>query len=393
MEEYENVKFGDICDFVRGPFGGSLKKNSFVNDGFAVYEQQHAIYNQFNDIRYYVDEKKFQEMKRFELQPKDIIMSCSGTMGKVAIVPNGIKRGIINQALLKLTPKSSLNVEYLKYWMTSPQFDKNIQEYSAGSAIKNVASVKVLKQIYLPLHPINKQKQIVETLDKAFEKIDKAIANIERNIENAEELFNSYLQNVFENKGDDWEEKKIIEICRLINGKAYKKKELLNEGKYRVLRVGNLFTNKHWYHSDLELAEDKYIDKGDLIYAWSASFGPRIWTEEKVIYHYHIWKVIPDNKLVTKEFLHLLFEWDKEKIKKAQGTGTTMIHVGKGSMEDREILLPPLNQQKQIVKNLNYLKTETKKLEAFYTQKIADLEEMKKSILEKAFKGELTSAA
>ena len=190
-----------------------------------------------------------------------------------------------------------------------------------------------------------------------------------------------------------WEKRKIIEICRLINGKAYKKKELLNEGKYRVLRVGNLFNNKHWYHSDLELAEDKYIDKGDLIYAWSASFGPRIWTEEKVIYHYHIWKVIPDNKLVTKEFLYLLFQWDKEKIKKAQGTGTTMIHVGKGSMEDREILLPPLNQQKQIVKNLNYLKTETKKLEAFYTQKIADLEEMKKSILEKAFKGELTSAA
>lgn len=62
-----------------------------------------------------------------------------------------------------------------------------------------------------------------------------------------------------------WEKKKIIEICRLINGKAYKKKELLNEGKYRVLRVGNLFNNKHWYHSDLELAEDKYIDKGDLI--------------------------------------------------------------------------------------------------------------------------------
>ena len=287
-----------------------------------------------------------------------------------------------------LHSKDGLHYKFLFYFCKSFDFTK----LDKGSGRPSLVKSDLLK-IKMPVPKISEQKQIVETLDKAFKKIDKAIANIERNIENAEELFNSYLQNAFEKKGNDWEEKKIIEICRLINGKAYKKKELLNEGKYRVLRVGNLFTNKHWYHSDLELAEDKYIDKGDLIYAWSASFGPRIWTEEKVIYHYHIWKVIPDNKLVTKEFLHLLFEWDKEKIKKAQGTGTTMIHVGKGSMEDREILLPPLNQQKQIVKNLNYLKTETKKLEAFYTQKIADLEEMKKSILEKAFKGELTCAA
>lgn len=150
-----------------------------------------------------------------------------------------------------------------------------------------------------------------------------------------------------------WEMKKLGEVCELINGRAYKKEELLNAGKYRVLRVGNFFTSDHWYYSDLELEKDKYCNKGDLLYAWSASFGPRIWNEEKVIYHYHIWKVLPNEKIIDKSFLLILFDWDKEKIKKEQGTGTTMVHVSKGSMENRLVPLPPLPEQKRIVSLLD----------------------------------------
>jgi len=146
-----------------------------------------------------------------------------------------------------------------------------------------------------------------------------------------------------------WEMKKLVEICRFINGRAYNKQELLNKGKYPVLRVGNFFTNTHWYYSDLELDKDKYCDNGDLLYAWSASFGPKVWDGGKVIYHYHIWKVIPDYSLVTKEFLYLLLDWDKDKIKLDQGTGTTMTHVSKGSMENRLVQIPPLAEQQRIV--------------------------------------------
>ena len=82
MDDWKPKKLGDLCDFVRGPFGGSLKKSCFVDDGFAVYEQQHAIKNQFKEIRYFVDRKKFDEMQRFELFPGDLIMSCSGDDGQ-----------------------------------------------------------------------------------------------------------------------------------------------------------------------------------------------------------------------------------------------------------------------------------------------------------------------
>lgn len=146
-----------------------------------------------------------------------------------------------------------------------------------------------------------------------------------------------------------WQIAQLNDICTLINGRAYKKKELLAKGKYPVLRVGNFFSNKSWYYSDLELATNKYCDNGDLLYAWSASFGPRIWQEEKVIYHYHIWKVEIDPSKVAKKFLYYWFDWDKEKIKAEQGAGTTMIHVTKGSMENRLFRYPSLPEQKRIV--------------------------------------------
>lgn len=146
-----------------------------------------------------------------------------------------------------------------------------------------------------------------------------------------------------------WYKKKLGEVCELVNGRAYRKQELLSEGKYKVLRVGNFFTNEHWYYSDLELEDKKFCDNGDLLYAWSASFGPRIWTGEKVIFHYHIWKVIPDFSQIDKQFLFYFLEWDKELLKLEKGAGTTMIHVSKGSMEEREILVPPLTEQQRIV--------------------------------------------
>jgi type I restriction enzyme S subunit len=189
---------------------------------------------------------------------------------------------------------------------------------------------------------------------------------------------------------EGWEIKKMKEICELVNGRAYKQNELLKKGKYRVLRVGNFFTNKDWYYSDLELPQNKYCDTGDLLYAWSASFGPRIWIEEKVIYHYHIWKVIPSNNYVTKDFLYKLLEWDVEKIKKAHGTGTTMMHVGKGSMEERELPIPPLSEQKRIVAILDEAFAAIDKAKANVVKNLQNAKDLFESYLQNVFasKGE-----
>jgi type I restriction enzyme S subunit len=194
---WEEKKLGDMCDFVRGPFGGSLKKSIFKPKGYAVYEQQHAIYDQFDDVRYFIDEKKFNEMKRFELNSGDLIMSCSGTMGKMAIVPEKIKKGIINQALLKLTPSKEISVVFLKLWMQSDNFQESLKAYSQGAAIQNVASVKILKEIKMPVPSMNEQKRIVAKLDALSAETKKLEAIYQQKLADLEELKKSILQKAF----------------------------------------------------------------------------------------------------------------------------------------------------------------------------------------------------
>jgi len=152
-----------------------------------------------------------------------------------------------------------------------------------------------------------------------------------------------------------WTQTKFGEISQLQNGRAYKQHELLDAGKYPVLRVGNFFTNPKWYYSNLELEPTKYCDDGDLLYAWSASFGPRIWAGGKVIFHYHIWRVDLEARISDRYFIFQWFNWDKENIKAAHGTGSTMIHVTKGDMEERAISLPPQSEQRRIVAKLDAL--------------------------------------
>ncbi len=185
-----------------------------------------------------------------------------------------------------------------------------------------------------------------------------------------------------------WEWKTLLDVCTFINGRAYKKDELLSSGKYPVLRVGNFFTNNNWYYSDLELPNNKYCDYGDLLYAWSASFGPQIWKGNKSIYHYHIWKLIPNKELITKEFLYQMLDWDVDKIKADQGTGATMIHITKGSIESRIVPIPPLSEQQRIVSKLDLLFEKIDKSIALHQKNMDEANAFMGSVLNDVF-GEL----
>ena len=177
--EWNPVRFGDVCTFVRGPFGGALKKEIFVDQGYAVYEQSHAIHQDFNSFRYFVDEEKFQELKRFEVKTNDIIMSCSGTMGKFAIVPKHAKKGVINQALLKLTVNEKNDLNFIKYTLEFPLNQKKLLSQSAGGAIKNVVGVGELKEICFPMPDILEQQKIADCLSSLDDLITAQAQKIE----------------------------------------------------------------------------------------------------------------------------------------------------------------------------------------------------------------------
>ncbi|MBF0229585.1 MAG: restriction endonuclease subunit S, partial [Desulfamplus sp.] len=174
----------------------------------------------------------------------------------------------------------------------------------------------------------------------------------EKLAENGEYNLTGERYRVVERKGKQkWEMVRLGEVARIINGRAYKQEELLSDGKYPVLRVGNFFSNSNWYYSDLELERDKYCDNGDLLYAWSASFGPKIWNGGKVIYHYHIWKIEPSD-IVNKLFLYHVLNRETESIKSDGGRGIAMLHITKSGMEARQFPLPPLEVQQEIISEI-----------------------------------------
>ena len=191
-----------------------------------------------------------------------------------------------------------------------------------------------VESLQIPLPPLEVQKEIVAEIE-CYQKV----------IDGARAVLDNYRPHI--QIRPDWPFVELRTVARLINGRAYKQDELLSEGPTPVLRVGNFFSNRNWYYSDLELEADKYCNAGDLLYAWSASFGPRIWEGPRAIYHYHIWK-IETTEAIEKRFLFHLLAADSETIK-SEGNGIAMMHATKGGMEVRKFPLPALAVQQAIV--------------------------------------------
>jgi restriction endonuclease S subunit len=147
-----------------------------------------------------------------------------------------------------------------------------------------------------------------------------------------------------------WQCKQFGECAILINGRAYSQDELLDSGT-PVLRIQNLNGGDRWYYSDLTLPEDKYCQEGDLLFAWSASFGPYRFSGPRSIFHYHIWRVIPKEGL-EKAFAFHLLEWITEKVKSA-AHGVAMLHITKAGMEAWPVPVPPPSEQRRIAEILD----------------------------------------
>lgn len=153
--------------YIRGPFGSALKKDFFVNEGVPIYEQQHAIYNK-RDFRYYIDNNRAEKLKRFMVKPYDLIISCSGTIGKISIITPQDREGIINQALLILRlDLTKVKITYIKYYL---ECFTNLIVTSSGGAITNIEKREIIEKIKIPVPPLEEQQRLVDILDR-FDKL------------------------------------------------------------------------------------------------------------------------------------------------------------------------------------------------------------------------------
>lgn len=273
--------------------------------------------------------------------------------------------------------KNVFDITYLLYVLSSETIRKQYKSLAGAGVVTNL-NKDLVQQVVVFIPYLKEQQKIAAFFTALDEKIsletqkEKTLRTIKDWC--CKKLFREEIHLVDTKK---WAEKRFEDIVAFINGRAYSQDELLNEGKYLVLRVGNFFTNSKYYYSNLELDPDKYANNGDLLYSWSASFGPRIWEGDKVIFHYHIWKVVP--KEIDKKFLFYALQYDVGEIK-SQLNGGTMSHLTKKSMEERFLKVPSSAEQKAIGDFLTLLDTRInlslRKLEVLRTMRRSFMQQM-----------------
>ena len=291
-----------------------------------------------------------------------------------------------------ILPTDGIDLDYLYYSLISIDFKK----YVSGAAIPHIYFKDYKNEPFLWMS-LPEQKRIVTILNDAFAKIEKAKANAEQNLKNAKELFESYLQGVFENKGDDWEERKLNEITEVKDG-THDSPKYVSEGIPFV-------TQKNIKQIGLSLTDTKFITNidhekfhkrsnvkyGDILISMiGANRGMAAIVDDKRVFSIKNVGLIKASINVNMQYL-LYYLKSKSAMNYVlhMSNGGAQEFIGLTALRGFPIPYPPKKTQETIVQKLDALSSETKKLEAIYEQKINDLEELKKSVLQKAFSGEL----
>ena len=336
----EKIKLGDLCN----PCQGQIK----VQPGTIIdYIDISSIDNNSKTVSGYQTMTFAEAPSRARKAVKEgniLVSTVRPNLNAVAIVEDATPNmTVASTGFCVLDCKENVDKRFVLNFCKSKAFIDEMVAQATGASYPAVSD-KIVRAALVPSYSFHDQIKIGEILDK----VSLIIAKRKSELTYLDNLVKARFVEMF---GDPvlnplkWRKAALEENAILLNGRAYKQEELLDTGKYPVLRVGNFFSNRGWYYSDLELEEDKYCDNGDLLYAWSASFGPQIWNGGKVIYHYHIWKVLV-GEAYNKMFLCKLLEYVTASLM-GDTHGIAMMHLTKSGMEKTEFIIPPLAQQEQ----------------------------------------------
>ena len=332
----------------------------------------------------------------------------NGKLGIARDLTNGIGFGSSEYVVFR--SKGEIEPDYLFYFLARDSFKREGAHAMSGAVGHKRVSKEFIANYLVPVPSIAEQKRIVALLDEVFEGIDGAIANTEKNLANACELFESYLNATFTRKGDDWIEKRLDRICSIKHGFAFKGEFFTNEETdYIVLTPGSFYESggyreqgpKTKYYTG-EIPEDYTLNEGDFLFAMTEQavglLGSSLIVPESDRFLHNqrlgLVQVFDDvawhNDFFFHQFNTTRFRADVQD----SASGAKVRHTSPKKLGAISVCFPPTVQaQKQVSDKLNALHAETQRLEAIYQQKIAALNELKQSILQKAFTGELTAEA
>lgn len=413
------ARLKEICEknnssIKRGPFGSSITKSMFVpkgKDTYKVYEQGNAIRRDINYGSYYITKDKFESLSAFQVKPGDIIVSCAGTIGKTFILPPKIEPGIINQALLKLTLDTSI-IDKKFFLLEFESISVQLNLHAKGSAIKNLASLKYLKnKVDFPLPPLEEQKRIVAKIEKLMPLVDEYAESYNRlqKIDNEfeDKLKQSVLQYAMEGKlvkqnlsdepaselirkienekaelikegkikkskklpaiTDDekpfdipnsWEWVRLESISILKNGKTPKKQDISFKGKYPYFKVRDMNNNRIYMKNVKNYVGDKYkkqlMPKDTIIFPKNGgavlTAKKRILVENSLV-DLNTSGIIPLSPTYYKYIFYLFSSLDIRNYVK----GTALPTIDSKKLKATPVPLPPLKEQKRIVAKIQKL--------------------------------------
>ena len=380
---WEEIKMVDACEiltcgvastptYVDKQIGVPFLSAQNVRDGEVVLEKYSFISKEFHQ----------KLISKNKPSKGDILYSRVGAKyGEAGVVEHSFEFSVYVSVTLIRPKRELLNNYFLKNYLNSPRIKDLAKKSISSSGVPNL-NVNSVRDFLVPIPPLPEQQRIVAILDEAFAAIAKAKANAEQNLKNAKELFESYLQEVFENKGESWEAKTLGEVCEeLFAGGDVPKG---NSSKYETdeFRIP-IFSNGEKNKGLYGFTNISRVTKPSITISARGTIGYSEIRHSPFYPAIRLIVVTPKNDIVSLHYLKYVISGIDFK-----HSGSSIPQLTVPMIKEYPISFPSLKQQQVIVQKLDALSLETKKLEAIYQQKINDLEELKKSVLQKAFSGE-----
>ncbi|UBZ08272.1 restriction endonuclease subunit S [Salegentibacter mishustinae] len=399
-EGWERKKMKDVVSFQSGK---TIPKNLEKKTGDILYIKVGDMNLLGNEINITTSSRyvNFSDIKKSQIIPiGSVIFPKRG--GAIATNKKRkiVKSTIVDLNTMALIPSKALSDEYFYYWFKTIDLNK----LSNGTSVPQINNGS-FNDVFLSFpKSLQEQEQIVQILDRAFEKIDRAIANIEQNIKYAEELFQSKLNEVFSQRGDGWEEKTIEAISKVINGFSFKSNDFSVDNQVKAIKITNVgiqefvedFSN-NLPGSFLEKYNKVKVYEGNLVIALTRTIitgglkVARVPTSyNNSLLNQRVAAIVPNSKVVDSDYLYYYFSSHRVYNYVLSKVNTLMQpNLSIGDLKKMPIPLIDLEQQQKISNQIGILSEETNSLITNYKIKLKNLRDLKKSFLEKAFKGEL----
>ncbi len=390
---WQTKKLGDIFDIKSSK---RVHKSDWKDHGIPFYRAREVVKlarDGYVDNDLFISNELYNEFTREKGSPQsgDLIVSAVGTLGKCYLVKKSDKFYFKDASVLWFSNNGNVEPKFIEYAFESNSILKQVFHKSMGATVGTL-TISRAKNIKLSVPSLPEQQRIVKILDETFKKLEIARINTEKNLRNAKELFESYLQSVFTKKGKDWEEKTLGDIGKPSMCKRILKHQTSSVGEIPFYKIGtfgktpNAFISKEIYNEFR--TKYSFPKKGDILISASGTIGRRVRYDGEPAFFQDsniVW-ISNDEKQVLNDYLYVFYEFCDWRPSK----GATIARLYNSNLTSIKIVFPKsLGVQKEIIKKLDALSAKTKKLEKIYQQKIDNLDELKKSILQKAFNGEL----